>query len=149
MAEKPQQPNLPDGTWAIAKEDREKILKFGRELTAFINGYVEKNSEGGRFHLRLIFAGFQYFGQIVDQRGKLMADDAVISQETMQKYGLGTEIVEPFLPIPEPTEEEKAKFAEDVKKANEIEDASITPDKEPADAKPAETLPAPADEGAV
>lgn len=104
-----QKPNLPDQTWAVTKEDKEKIVAFGRELHSFILGYANHHNESGKFHSKIIAGGFEYFFGLQKQKATLIGDDILVSQDAMEKHGLGVFVAEPFVHVEEEvsTEEEK------------------------------------------
>lgn len=131
-------PNLPDGTWAVTAEDKKEIVSFGRELSKFIFDYIAKLGKD-KFHAKIVAGGFQYFMDIQAQKSKLIGDDVVIAQETLEKYSLGNKIDEPFVDVEIVPESKEAKI-ERLKKEieileapetpvadTEVEDASITP----------------------
>lgn len=98
--QKPQNPELPEGTWAITEEDKALIQKFGRALSGFVLEYAKTNGVDGKFHTKTIAGGFEYFMSLQKQKGQLIGDDVLMSQDTMEKYNLGADMVEPFSPAP-------------------------------------------------
>lgn len=104
-----QQPKLPDGTWSVNKDEKKMIREFGRELTKFILDYAQKNSVAGHFfHTKIVAGGFQYFMEVQNQKAKLVGDDVLVSQATIEKYGLNKLLAEPFEEEPEaPAPEDK------------------------------------------
>jgi hypothetical protein len=130
-----QKPNLPDGTWAVTKEDKEAIVKLGRELTKFLLNYAQ--AQGPMFHTKIVAGGFQYFMDLQNQKAKLIGDDILITQAALEQYSLGNKIDEPFTevePAPAPAPE-TAPVAEPVKDTD-VEDASLTPDTKPVTVDP-------------
>lgn len=142
-----QKPKLPDGTWAVTKEDKDAIVSFGRELTKFVFDYIAKQNRE-TFHAKIIAGGFQYFMDIQAQKAKLVGDDVLIAQAAMEKYGLGNKIDEPFVEveIAEPTKEEriaslKAQL-EILERPDEVDrtvDPASDPDVEDASIAPSDT----------
>lgn len=126
-------PKLPDGTWAVNKEDKELIVDLGRELTKFILNYAK--AKGETFHTKIVAGSFQYFMELQNQKAKLVGDDVLITQAALEQYGLGNKIDEPFTePEPAPTpvaEVEKVAADDAAKKDADVEDASIAPSNVP------------------
>lgn len=145
MADKPK---LPDGTWAVTKEDKEVIVDLGRALTKFILEYAR--SKGTMFHTKIVAGGFQYFMDLQNQKAKLIGDDILITQAALEQYSLGNKIDEPFTePEPTPEEIEALKKAaevrpvdqetmpiEDIVKDADVEGASLTPYTKPVTVDP-------------
>ena len=144
---RPPQPNLPDETWSVNKEEKDIILDFGRKFTKFVFDFA-KEKGGKTFHTKLVAGAFQYFMEIQRQKNKLIGDDVLIAQETIERYGLGDKIEEPFQepePIVVPTKEEQIaelkKQIEDLEKPEgpiapaivdkEVEDAMNSPEHRP------------------
>jgi hypothetical protein len=134
---------LPEGTWAVTKEDKEAIVKMGRELTKFVFDYI--NGLGAKtFHAKIVAGAFQYFMDVQQQKSKLIGDDVVISQVITETYDLGKFVEEPFTepaPVVIPTKEEKiAALKKEIevletpeveeKKDTDVENASIAPGQE-------------------
>lgn len=136
-----QNPKLPEGTWSINAEDKKEIVAFGRELSKFIYGYV-KSKGVTRFHTKLVAGAFQYFMDLQTQKAKIVGDDILIAQDTLEKNGLGAEVNEPFddpEPVVETKEQKIARLKADLEELEkpepvadpEVEEASITPDNKP------------------
>lgn len=135
------QPKLPEGTWAVTKEDKEHIVELGRELTAFILEYAKK--QGETFHAKIVAGAFQYFMDVQAQKAKVVGDDILIAQDAMARFNLGDKISEPFteIEVMVPTKEEQIEAhkkaieelekpeqkTEEVKADEEVENASIAP----------------------
>ena len=134
---------LPDGTWAVSKEDKPKIRAFGRKLVEFIRQYA-KEEGGGTFHTKLVAGGFQYFMDVQSQLSKLVGDDLVLAAKVLTENALGDKIEEPFADAPEPAPVERAsvppKAGEDVPGPTAPADAPA-----PAPAVEAPAVDAPAD----
>lgn len=94
--------DLPEGSWAITKEDKLEIQKFGRELHKFVLGYCKSNAIHGKFFpWKIITGGFDYYQQLQSQKVKMAGDDILITQDSIEKYSLGDLLEEPFTPSPE------------------------------------------------
>ena len=120
-----QKPNLPEGTWTVNKEDKEKIRAFGRELSKFVFGYAKEHGEG-RFHAKLVAGGFQYFMYLQKQKSALIGDDILITDDVIQKTGLGVDLEEPFSDpepvVPETKEEKLARLKAEVAELDAVPD---------------------------
>lgn len=104
---KGQPKNLPEGSWAITKEDKVEIQKFGRELHKFILGYCKTNAINGKFFpWKIVTGGFDYFQQLQSQKVKLQGDDLLVTQDMIEKFGLGEFLEEPFTHVEAPAPEE-------------------------------------------
>jgi hypothetical protein len=135
MAEKTK---LPEGTWSVSKEDKQKIVEMGRAVSEFVFDYINKNGFK-TFHVKIAAGAFQYFMDVCGQKEKLIGEDLVICQAVTENYKLGEFIQEPYaeVDIPEPTKEERIAYlkkelevletAPEVKKDEDIENAMIAP----------------------
>lgn len=138
-------PALPEREWSITKEEKGKIVEFGRVLSKFIFEYARKEgADSGKFHSKIIAGGFQYFMDLATAKARAVSDDYLIVEDTLEKYGLGKGIDEPFTDSePEETVEMKRerllreldalplgpqkKENKDVPVDKDVEDASIPP----------------------
>lgn len=97
----PQGPELPDGHFALLPEDKPLIRKFGKELSAFIYGYAQK--EGG-LDVKILVGGLDYLMTIVNERKKLLAnhfgDELLRAIKAVDEADLSTKIEEPFQDTP-------------------------------------------------
>lgn len=112
----PKNPQLPDGTWAVTKEDKEIIVDFGRKLSKFIFDYAKAAAKDGKFHTKIVAGGFQYFMDMQKQKAALVGDDILIAQVALEQYNLGPKITEPFTDVEEIPEETKEEKIERLKK---------------------------------
>jgi len=135
MDNQPQQkkPELPEGTYAITKQDKEVIRNFGRELNKFIMDYARRNARGpGLFPIKIVFGGFDYFQQIHQQRARTVADDLLMTIDEFESKNLHDSIFEPFADEPEvetpvDTPEVAAPVTEQDKVAEEVAEAIPSP----------------------
>ena len=101
-------PSIPENAYVITNVDKVEIQKFGREIVKFITGYASKNAVDGRFPVKWILGGVDYFTHIHAQSAKAIGDDLMIVQKAFADFNLAKEIDEPFEQTPEPTPEEAA-----------------------------------------
>lgn len=100
--------DLPEGTWAITKEDKKEIQKLGRELHKFLLEYAKANPIGDKFFpWKVITGAFDYFQQLQSQKVRLVGDDVLAVQDLLERYGLASALQEPFTHVEEPTEPAK------------------------------------------
>ena len=91
------QPKIPEGQWAVNENDKEVIRKFGRELSKFVFEYARANMiESKFFHLKFVAGAFQYFMDLQSQKAKVVGDDILATQDSIDRYGLGAVLTEPF-----------------------------------------------------
>lgn len=91
------QPELPEGTWPITKEDKVEIRKLGRALHKFLLDYAKANPINGKFFpWKIIAGGFEYFQALQGQKAKLVHDDILCVQDLLERFGLGEALEEPF-----------------------------------------------------
>lgn len=96
-------PQLPEREWSVTKEEKEKIVALGRELSKFILDYANKNGNG-RFHTKLVAGAFQYWMELTNAKARAAGDDLLIVENTVKEYNLGKGIDEPFVEDEEPVE---------------------------------------------
>lgn len=130
---RPRQPEIPEGQWAITKEDKIAILELGRELHKWLQA---KFAGEGTKHIKIVAGSFQYVMDLQSAKAKAVGDDFVIAQEAIGKFNLGDKINEPFAEVLEPEEapETKEQHRERLEKElklldqeEEIEGASVPP----------------------
>ena len=129
-----QNPQLPDQTWPITKDDKVQIQELGRKLNDFLHEHF-KGKES--VHLKIIAGGFQYIMGLQEQKIKLIGDDFILTDKAAANFNLKDRIEEPFTVAPdepEPTVEERKKFLQDELAKLDAETAST---EEVADASPA------------
>lgn len=101
-------PDLPEGTWAITKEDKKEIQKLGRALHKFLLEYAKTNPIGDKFFpWKIITGAFDYFQQLQSQKVRLVGDDILAVQDLLERYGLASVLQEPFTHVEEPVEPAK------------------------------------------
>lgn len=140
--------DLPEGSWAITKDDKLEIQKFGRELHKFILGYCKTNAINGKFFpWKIVTGGFDYFQQLQSQKVKLQGDDILVTQDMIEKFGLGEFLEEPFTPVVEEPAPEEAKPEDKLNPAPAPEEVPTAPVVDaPVAPTPVETpAPAPVD----
>ena len=119
MPPKHKQAELPDKTWSVTEQDKEKIRDLGRKLTGFLLEHF-KGEEHVPF--KLIIGAFQYVADIQDQKTKALGEDFVIATNAIAQYGLSEQLEEPFGAIPQAPEETKEQKEARLKKL--IDDTS-------------------------
>ena len=98
--------DLPEGSWAITKEDKKEIQKLGRELHKFFIQYAKTNAISGKFFpWKIVTGSMDYFQQLQSQKVKLVGDDILAVQDLVERYELGSFLEEPFTHVEAPTPE--------------------------------------------
>lgn len=97
--------DLPEGSWAITKEDKKEIQKLGRELHKFFIQYAKANAVNGKFFpWKIITGSMDYFQQLQGQKVRLVGDDILAVQDLLERYELGSLLEEPFEHVEAPVE---------------------------------------------
>jgi len=122
-------PNLPEGQWSVTKEEKKVIIDFGRKLTKFVFDYANDNKSNGRFHLKVVAGGFQYFMDLQKQKATVISDDLIIVQDAMSKHNISPELSEPFVEIEIPEETKEQKIARLKAELAQVETVEVTEDK--------------------
>lgn len=159
---KEKNPQMPDGTWAVSKEDKAMIVEFGRFLSKQVSDYA--NSKEG-LPVRILAGALQYVMDVQMSKVKAISEhcnsNIITTDALISSYGLGDKIEEPFVDVDivEPTKEEKIaalkaqisalEVTDEQKK--EVEEASIAPSNVPVSDTAEDNIPSPyaADEPAV
>ncbi len=126
--ENKQTPKIPEGSWAVTESDKEIIRKFGRELSKFVFEYARANMiESKFFHLKFVAGAFQYFMDLQTQKSKVVGDDILATQDSIDRYGLGNILVEPFEKIVEEVKPEapKAEVVAEEKKEETLPESPV------------------------
>lgn len=90
-----EQPKMPEGTYAITREDKVKIQAFGRKLHAFVIQEVKENPD---FNVKTMYGGIDYLNEIITQKRKLVNEDLGIVFAAIEEKGLVSKLKEPFDP---------------------------------------------------
>lgn len=151
MDPRQRKPEMPQDTWPITKDDKVQIRALGRELHKFLNKQFEGKES---VHVKIVVGAFNYIMDLQTQRTKLVGDDFLVAQKSIQMAGFGDKVEEPFEvepDLPEPTIEQrrealkqqlaeldKEEAGEEVADASPAPEASAAPATEPAPAAPVE-----------
>lgn len=129
-----QNPEMPNDTWPITRDDKVQIQELGRKLYEFL----QKETAGKEsVHIKIVVGAFNYIMDLQTQKTKLIGDDFVLADKSVKVANLSDRIEEPFTvepELPEPTiqerrahlEAELASLADD-EVAAEVADASPAP----------------------
>ena len=120
--------DLPEGSWAITKEDKKEIQKLGRELHKFFIAYAKTNAINGKFFpWKIITGSMDYFQQLQGQKVRLVGDDILAVQDLLERYELGSLLEEPFEHVEAPVEPASVPENDFPSPAPVAETAGLTP----------------------
>lgn len=102
-----EKPQLPDGSYAITREDKLKIQAFGRKLHALV---IQESKENPDFQVKIMYGGIDYLNEIITQKRKLANESLTLVQKMMEEGELHNKLEEPFSPEPETPEVPDAKI---------------------------------------
>lgn len=111
----PQGPNYP-----ITNDDKVIIRELGRKLHKFVLDEAKaRYAEGRGFHIKYLLGALEYVQRVMGEKANLVAEDILLTQDTVERFNLHDLIEEPFPATPMPTREELK--AEAQKKKEEAE----------------------------
>lgn len=127
-------PEMPNETWPITRDDKVVIQDLGRKLNEFLKKeFAGKES----VHVKIVVGAFNYIMDLQTQKTRLIGDDFVLADKSVKAANLSSRIEEPFTvepELPEPTIQERRAHLEaelaslaDEETATEVADASPAP----------------------
>ena len=130
-----QNPEMPNDTWPITRDDKVQIQELGRKLYEFL----QKETAGKEsVHIKIVVGAFNYIMDLQTQKTRLIGDDFVLADKSVKAANLSGRIEEPFTvepEVPEPTVAERRAHLEaelaslaDEETAAEVADASPAPE---------------------
>lgn len=125
------QPQTPNDTWPITRDDKVEIQELGRKLQSFLQGEFKDRDQ---VHLKIVVGAFNYIMDLQTQKTKLIGDDFIVAEKSVKAAKLEDRLEEPFTvepEAPEPTLEEQIEAARQhlatLEGQREVDNASPAP----------------------
>lgn len=96
MNQRPPQPELPEGTYAITPKDKEQIVALGRVLNGVLHEHFKTEE---RVHMKIVLGAFNYIVALQKEKQRVIGEDFLLSQRAVEELNVSEEIEEPYTDI--------------------------------------------------